>query len=90
MDTLIEPPPVREKLGDAGSDGLVTMFSDAHRIATESFERRLSEEIWKFRLEMVERISELRFDILKWNFLFWIGQLAALTGILTFLLRDVR
>jgi hypothetical protein len=90
METRTVPVSVREKLGDAGSDGLVTMFSDAHRIATESFERRLSEEIWKFRLEMVERISDLRFDILKWNFLFWIGQLAALTGILSFLLRDVR
>ena len=90
VDTLAVPAPVREKLGDAGSDGLVTMFSDAHRIATESFERRLSEEIWTFRLEMVERISDLRFDILKLNFLFWIGQLAALMGFLSFMLRDVR
>ena len=101
MDTLTVLPPVRERLGNAGSDGLVTMFADAHRLATESsnrtvreaeerFEHRLKSEISQFRVEMVERISDLRFDLLKWNFLFWIGQIAALTGILSFLLRDVR
>jgi len=68
----------------------VTMFADAHRIATESFERRLAEEISTFRLEMVERIADLRFDLLKWNFLFWIGQLAAMTAILSVMLRGLR
>ena len=101
MDTLAVPAPVREKLGNAGSDGLVTMFADAHRIATESANRtvreaeerfayRLNDEMSRFRVEMVQQISDLRFDLLKWNFLFWIGQLAALMGFLSFLLRDVR
>ena len=101
VDTLTVPPPVRDKLGNAGSDGLMTMFAEAHRIGeerldrriaqvSEHFEHRLKDEISQFRVEMVERISHLRFDLLKWNFLFWIGQLAALTGILSFLLRDVR
>ena len=62
------------------------MFADAHRIATESFERRLAEEMSKLRLEM----ATMRFDILKWSFLFWIGQLAAMTAILSIMLRDVR
>lgn len=101
VDTLIVTPPVREKLGNAGSDGLVTMFAEAHRMGeerldrriaqvSEHFEHRLKDEISQFRVEVVERISDLRFDLLKWMFLFWIGQLAALTGILSFLLRDVR
>jgi hypothetical protein len=90
MDTLLVPGPVREKLGDEGSDGLLMMFAEAHRIATASFERRLAEEISRFRVEMVERMSDLKFDILKWNFLFWIGQLAAMTAILSIMLRDVR
>jgi hypothetical protein len=77
------------------------MFAEAHRIGTAqldrrmadvsaSFERRVNEEISRFRLEMIERMSELRFDLLKWNFLFWIGQLAAMTAILGVMLRDVR
>ena len=60
------------------------------REAEERFEHRLKDEISQFRVEMIERISDLRFDLLKWNFLFWIGQLAALTAILSFLLRNVR
>ena len=101
MDILTVSTPVREKLGDAGSDGLVMMFAEAHRIGTEqldrriaeasaSFDRKLADEISKFRIEMVERMSDLRFDLLKWNFLFWIGQLAAITAILSAMLRGVR
>jgi hypothetical protein len=94
MATLLVPRPVRERLGDAASDGLVMMFTEAHRIGTEqldrriadvsaSFERRLGEEMSKLRLEMVS----LKFDLLKWNFLFWVGQLAAITAILSVMLR---
>ena len=101
MDTLMVPAPVREKLGNAGSDGPVMMFAEAHRMACESsnrtvreaeerFAHRLKEEISQFRVEMVQQMSDLRFDILKWNFLFWIGQLAAVMGLLSFLLRNVR
>jgi hypothetical protein len=101
MDTLTVPAPVRERLGNAGSDGLMNMFAEAHRLGeerldrrlaevSERFDRKLAEEISKFRLEMIQSMSDLKFDVLKWNFLFWIGQLAVLTGLLSFLLRDVR
>jgi hypothetical protein len=72
------------------SDGLVMMFAEAQRIATESFERRLAEELSKFRIEMIEQMADLRFDLLKWNVLFWIGQLAAMTAILGVMLRGVH
>jgi hypothetical protein len=94
MDALLVPEPVRHRLGDAGTEGLVTMFSDVHRMGTEqldrrmadvsaSFERRLGEEMSTLRLEM----AALKFDLLKWIFLFWIGQLAALTGGIGVMLR---
>ncbi len=86
MDTLRVPAPVRNKIGIDATDGLVMMFAEAHRLATESFERRLGTEMAKLRLEM----AELRFELLKWSFLFWIGQLAAVTAILTLMLRGVR
>jgi hypothetical protein len=85
MDILTVPPPVRQKLGIEASEGLVTMFADAHRMAMESFERRLTGELATFRLEMVERLADLRFDLLKWNFLFWIGQVAVLVSVLTWM-----
>jgi hypothetical protein len=35
-------------------------------------------------------MSDLRVDLLKWNFLFWIGQLAAITAILNLMLQGSR
>jgi hypothetical protein len=90
METLLVPPPVREKLGDSASDGLVTMFAEAHRIAMERIDRTVREMEERFERRLNERLSDLRFELLKWNFLFWIGQLAAFTAILNFMLRDVR
>ena len=85
MDILTVPPPVRQRIGVEASEGLVTMFADAHRMAMESFERRLAGELATFRLEMVDRLADLRFDLLKWNFLFWIGQVAVLVSVLTWM-----
>ena len=97
MDMLMVPAPVRDQLGDAGSEGLVTMFADAHRLAMESLDRRIVEVTTSFEHRLAETESKLRldmaslkFDLLKWSFLFWVGQLAVLTGILSFLLRNVR
>lgn len=86
MDTLTVPLPVREKLGNTGADGLMTMFADAHRLAVDSFERRLAEETAKLRLDM----ADLKFDLLKWSFLFWIGQVAVIISVLSWMLRDIR
>lgn len=86
MKSLIVPGPVRMKLGQSASDGLVDMFAEAHALATESFERRLGQEFATMRLEMGVSLANLRADVLKWSFLFWIGQLAAMTGILSLLL----
>jgi len=97
MDTLLVPGPVREKLGEEESDGLVMMFAEAHRIGTEQLDRRMAEASASFDRKLAELKSELRldmatlkFDLLKWNFLFWVAQLAALTAILSAMLRDVR
>lgn len=112
MDILLVPPAVRDKLGDAASDGLVTMFAEAHRLAVQSFgrtvretedrldrriaevserfDRKLAEEISTFRVEMIDRMAELRFDVLKWSFLCWIGQVAVMIAVLSWMLRGIR
>ena len=86
MEALLVPSPLREKLGDVASDGLVTMFTDAQKIGADSFERRLVEEMAKLRLDM----ADMKFELVKWNFLFWVGQIAAMTAILSLLLRGLR
>ena len=86
MDNLLVPAPVRHKLGDAGSDGLLTMFADTHRLAVDSFERRLDAQSTLLTERFDRRVAELRADLLKWSFLFWIGQLGAVAAILGLLL----
>ena len=67
-------------------------------LAGERFERRLAQELAgleiRLRQEMQDgftalrkELSELRAETLKWSFVFWIGQLAAIAGLLSFMLR---
>lgn len=73
------PKVLRERLSDEGADALVEIINksgDSHKedaitLAEQKFERRLAEEIGK-----------LRADMIKWMFLFWVGQQAVLLGIL--------
>jgi hypothetical protein len=88
---------LRAKLGDEGMSGLQIVVDDAGRqwkddvvaITSERFERRLSEEIGALRVDMAKEFASLRVEILKWSFLFWIGQFAAFSAMMTFLLRTV-
>lgn len=42
METLSVPDELREKLGDAGSNGLVMMFAEAQRLSMDAFGRQLA------------------------------------------------
>jgi hypothetical protein len=37
-----------------------------------------------------QELSTTRVEMLKWSFLFWAGQIAAIAGLLAFMLRGVR
>lgn len=45
----------------------------------------MAEEFAKIRVEM----AQLRTELLKWSFLFWIGQVVATASIMGFMLRFV-
>ena len=85
-EDLSTPAPLRHKWSDTESEALLQMFADAHALATESYERHLADEIGKVRLD----VANLRAELLKWCFVFWIGQLAVqfagLATLLTFFL----
>jgi len=89
--------PLRDKLGDDATDSLVHLINQAQNdqkkdvltFVEEKFERRLSEEIGKVdnRIKEVEgsllaKISESKSDMIKWMFIFWVGQVGVLFGIL--------
>ena len=93
MDALMVPVTVRRKLGEEASEGLVEMFGLYHQLTSERFERRLAEEISGLRLEMHQGFSAIRQEMavthvawLRWSFLFWIGQVAAIAGLLGIML----
>jgi hypothetical protein len=64
---------------------------------TDRFDRRLVEETSGLRVQIAQSESTLRGDIasgrvefIKWSFVFWVGQVLAVTGIMTVLLRVLR
>jgi hypothetical protein len=92
VETFLVPAPLAERLGGDASEGLVQMFADYHQFATDRFERRLTEEIGGLRLEMYQGLAALRQDMMKlevrlrrWSFVFWLGQMAFVAGLFSFL-----
>ncbi|HEV8716532.1 MAG TPA: hypothetical protein VGX03_27400 [Candidatus Binatia bacterium] len=93
MAVIAVPKPLREKLGEEGTDALVALINEAGEsnkksvieVVEERFERRLAEEIGKVREEISRlrvEMADLRANLVQWMFLFWIGQIGVLTGIL--------
>ena len=93
-----------EKLGDDGMVDLRMVIDDAGQrwkedvltVSAERFERRLAEEIGAFRSDMAKEFAAVRVEmahmqvnLLKWSFLFWIGQFAAVSGMMAFLLKTI-
>lgn len=78
--------PLREKLGSEAVASLIRLINqsqseqkrDTLEIFEEKFEKRLSEEIGKLDV----KISETKADLIKWMFIFWIGQVGVILGIL--------
>ena len=69
---------------EKGKRGMETVAT----LTTEHFEERLG-HLESLLIERFERrLAETRVDLLKWSFLFWIGQVAAIGGMLAFALRS--
>jgi len=96
------PPALSMRLGPDGAKELSELLdAEQHMwservltLSTERFERRLIEEASKLRVEMAtlggdfrQEIAKDRFELVKWMFLFWVSQLAAMSAIMSFLLR---
>ena len=67
---------------------------DVLETACERFERRLSEDLGDVRLEMAnlrvdmtQQMARMQTGLLRWMFVFWIGQLMATIGVVATMLR---
>ena len=67
-------------------------------VASDRFERRLAQESALLRIDISKALTDgltavrqecatTRLDMLKWSFVFWIGQVAAIAGLLAFMRR---
>jgi hypothetical protein len=91
MDLSHVPPPLQERLGAEPTLALVSAVNAAGRewrgelmtAVTDRFERRLVEVAAGLRQQM----SDMESRLLKWSFLFWIGQVAVMTAIMSALIR---
>jgi hypothetical protein len=65
-------------------------------VAADRFERRLAEELGAFKSDVSKALNDglagirqdsatARLEMLKWSFVFWIGQVAAVAGLLAFM-----
>ena len=94
MSAQIVPAQLRARLGTEASEGLVEMFAAYQEFSTDRYERRLNHEIAGLRLEMHDGLAGIRQemigikgDLMKWTLLLWLGQFAALTAVLSYMLR---
>lgn len=86
MTVIAIPSVLREKLGENAAEALIELINKAEehsidatiKAVEDKFEKRLAEEMGKLKVEMYS----LRADIIRWMFIFWIGQAATIIGIL--------
>jgi len=86
------PEALRERLGREATLDFLEMIETKQMvwsdrvlsITVERFERRLAEEIGTFRVAIVREIHEVRVDVIRWMFAFWVGQFFAFAGLLAF------
>src|SRR6266542_211997 len=71
MAVITVPRPLREKLGEEGTDALVALINEAGEnnktlvieVVEERFERRLAEELGKLCAEIAEAMGKLRAEL---------------------------
>jgi hypothetical protein len=89
------PAALRARLEDDATFGLIE-FMDAERktwseevlaAAANRFDVRLTNELSALRRDVTQELVTTRVDMLRWSFVFWIGQVVAVTGLLAYMLR---
>ena len=83
MSVIAIPNILREKFGESVAQALVELINQVEdrakdrtiEIVEERFERRLAQEI-----------ARLESRLIRWMFIFWIGQFASIVGVLSVIL----
>lgn len=97
-EILLIPETLRSKLGDEGARELVNLINEAAKgirenvseTGIERLERRLAEtkadlekQVAETKSDLEKQVANTRADMIKWMFVFWVGQIAVMTGLLS-------
>lgn len=80
MSVILLPENLRSKLGEQAAKELVDLINDT----TKNTKQNISDSVTE-RIE--RRLSEVKADLIKWMFVFWIGQIAVIIGIITVMIK---
>ena len=96
MSTVLELyEKLKPKLGDAEARALLEFVETSveQRAATKEDLQRtassLKEDLLHTEAALRKEIQEVRVDLLKWSFAFWVGAVAVLSGIMFTMLRSL-
>lgn len=74
---ILLPEVLRQKLGDQGAKELVDLINNATAGTKQDV---METSVDKFE----RRLSETKADIIKWMFVFWLGQIGVVAGLLAY------
>jgi len=74
---ILLPETLRQKLGEQGAKELIELINNATRGTKQDV---LETTVDKFE----RRLSEVKADLIKWMFIFWLGQIGVITGLLAY------
>lgn len=98
MDIVLMPESLRNALGEQASKDLINLFDQTTKATKEKvlettadrIERHLTDFKAEVKVEIAgvkAEVSNVKADLIKWIFVFWIGQIAVLSGIVTLLIK---
>ena len=82
MTVIVIPKILQDKLTPEGAEALVEIINKADERSKENIIELVEERLEKRLAQLDAKIEQVKADMIKWMFIFWIGQISALTGIL--------
>jgi hypothetical protein len=76
MSVIAIPEVLRKKRGDDGAEALIRVINESDLSSRKDLATK--EDLARLETKLVEKIGDSKAETLKWMFIFWAGQLAAM------------
>jgi len=75
---------------EAGLRSAIAQLEISFRRELGRVEAGLREDFSQMEVRIVREVGNSRFELLKWSFLFWIGQVVTMSAVIAAMLRIIR